>query len=137
MKKRSKIFAINSRKKNTKNLKKLLKSITSPKGARQRDGNLQTNSPIEKGSELFDCDGESYRMTKLLPNLTESDDKIYNNKDEDAANTTGDNKKTQQTVTVTKTPPTSVILADLCEVSSDLKNSAMFFGSRGTLLSTV
>ena len=69
MKKRSKIFAINSRKKNSKNLKKLLKSITSPKGVRRRDGNLQTNSPIDKGSELLDCDGESYRMTKLMSNL--------------------------------------------------------------------
>lgn len=49
--------------------KKLLKSITSPKGVRQRDGNLQTNSPIDKGTELLDCDGESYRMTKLMSNL--------------------------------------------------------------------
>ena len=49
--------------------KKLLKSITSPKGVRQRDGNLQTNSPIDKGTELLDCDGESYRMAKLMSNL--------------------------------------------------------------------
>lgn len=57
------------KKKNSKNLRKLLKSITSPKGVRRRDRNLQTNSPIDKGSELLDCDGESYRMTKLMSNL--------------------------------------------------------------------
>ena len=57
------------KKKNSKNLRKLLKSITSLKGVRRRDRNLQTNSPIDKGSELLDCDGESYRMTKLMSNL--------------------------------------------------------------------
>ena len=67
--KKIKDFRDQLKKKNSKNLKKLLKSITSPKGVRRRDGNLQTNSPIDKGSELLDCDGESYRMTKLMSNL--------------------------------------------------------------------
>ena len=57
------------KKKSSKNLKKLLESITSPKGVKQRDENQQTNSSIDKGSELLDCDGESYKMIKLMSNL--------------------------------------------------------------------
>ena len=84
---------INSRKKQSpKKLKELLKLITPTKGVKWRDGNQQTNSLINKGFELFDCDGDQLQNDEVNVKPG-SEDKNNNNKEEEAANTTGDNEK--------------------------------------------
>ena len=51
-----------------KNLKDLLKLITPPKGVKRKGE--KTAVPVDKGEELFDCDGEELNRESLL----ESDD---------------------------------------------------------------
>ena len=77
-----------------------------------RDGNQWSTSPIDEGFELFDCDREQIQNGEVGVE-PEFNDESDNNKDKNAANTTGDTEKTQQTVTKTMQDP--VILADLCE----------------------
>ena len=117
------------KKKSPKNLKKLLKLITPLKGVRLRDRNQKSTSPINKGFELFDCDGKQIQNDRNDVKH-ESYDKSDNNKDRDAATTTSDNKKKQL---LKHCKP--VILADLCKKISDLKGDAMFNKSWGIVIS--
>ena len=80
------------KKQSPKKLKELLKLITPTKGVRWRDGNQQTNSLINKGFKLFDCDGDELQNDEVNVK-SGSEDKSNNNEEEEAANTTGDNEK--------------------------------------------
>ena len=110
-----------------KNLKDLLKLITSPKGVKRKGE--RTAVPVDEGEELFDSDGEELNHEPLL----ESDDSDQDDEENGDPANEGEQSLTENEQTTTVAP---VLLVSIIKDKPDLEKNAIFLDNLGTPLST-
>ena len=118
-----------------KNLKQLLKMITPPKGVKRKDAQ-RSEAPVDKGDQLFGCEGEKIKTETIEEDISTSDEEDGTPQvtSQTAANeenaTTEDSSPSKSAQSIPK-------LALSCpEDKTELLNDAKFIDEMGQLLLT-
>ena len=118
-----------------KNLKRLLKMITPHKGVKQKDAGGSA-APVEKGDELFNCEGEEIETETIEEGISTSDEEDETPQATSQAATNEKNATTEDS-SPSKSAQFIPKLALSCpEDKTELLNDAKFIDEMGQLLLT-
>ena len=120
---------------NPKNLKQLLKMITPSKGVKRKDAEGSA-APVDKGDELFDCEGEEIETETIEEDISTSDEENETPQATSQAAANEENATTEDS-SLSRSAQSIPKLALSCpEDKTEPLNDAKFIGKMGELLLT-